>query len=128
MNKDFDNWGVQKHKIHGVQTRPMFKEREVWWCSLGVNVGDEEDGKGECFVRPVLVFRKFNHSILIAIPLSTKLKENRFYHRISFKQKEQSVLISQMRVIDAKRFRDKMGEITSNEMEKLKAVIREIVL
>jgi len=106
----------------------MFKEREVWWCSLGANVGDEEDGKGEKFIRPILVLRKFNRNIFIGVPLSTKIKDNVFYHKISFKQKEQSALLSQIRVIDAKRLRDKMGEITGNEVDRLKKIIKEIVI
>ncbi len=32
------------------------------WCSIGINVGDEEDGKNELYERPVLVIKKFNAS------------------------------------------------------------------
>jgi mRNA interferase MazF len=109
MQKDFDLWATQKKKADALFQRPMFKENEVWWCSLGVNVGDEQDGKGDSFTRPVLVLKKFNRNIFMGIPLSTQLKDNQFYHRILFKGIEQSVLLSQMRLFDAKRFRDKMG-------------------
>ena len=46
MEKDFDNWNIQKKRAQAIKERPMFKEREVWWCTLGVNIGDEQDGKG----------------------------------------------------------------------------------
>ena len=128
MEKDFDSWNIQKKQAHAIQERPMFKEREVWWCSLGVNVGDEQDGKGSSFTRPVLVLKKFNRNVFIGIPLSTQLKDNQFYHRIHFKGIEQSLLLSQIRLIDAKRFRDKMGELSPPEMEKIKEKLRKLIL
>lgn len=106
----------------------MFREREVWWCSLGVNVGDEQDGKGQSFTRPVLVLKKFNRNIFMGVPLSTQLKDNPFYHRIFFKGIEQSVLLSQLRILDVKRFRDKMGDLPSQEVEKIKEKLRKLVL
>jgi len=120
MVKDFDQWNIQKKQAHAISQRPMFKEREVWWCSLGLNVGDEQDGKGDAFTRPVLVFKKFNRNVFVGIPLSTQLKENRFYHHIHFSGIDQSLLLSQIRLMDAKRLRDKMGDLPSHEMQNIK--------
>ncbi|MET0155395.1 MAG: type II toxin-antitoxin system PemK/MazF family toxin [Rickettsiales bacterium] len=120
MQKDFDGWIVQKKKAHHAHERPMFKEREVWWCGLGANVGDEQDGKGQSFSRPVLVLKKFNRNIFIGIPLSTQLKDKPYYYKFHFKGIEQSLILSQIRLMDAKRFRDKMGDVPSHEMEKIK--------
>ena len=50
--------------------RVLFKEGEVWWCSVGLNVGEEEFGKGERFVRPVLIFKKFTQNSFLGIPLT----------------------------------------------------------
>jgi mRNA interferase MazF len=75
MLKEFDNWNEQKKCLHKIEQLPMFSEREVWWCSLGVNVGDEQDGKGENFTRPVLVLKKFNRNLFVGVPMSTKIKE-----------------------------------------------------
>jgi mRNA interferase MazF len=126
--KDFANWNIKKQKADSIAIRPMFKEREIWWCSLGVNIGDEQDGKGHSFVRPVLVFKKFNKNIFIGIPLSTRIKENSFYYRFTFLGKEQSLLISQLKLLDAKRFGNKMGELTSHEMENIKTRIKNMML
>lgn len=128
MTKDFDRWNKQKKEADALHERPMFREREVWWCSLGVNVGDEQDGKGQSFTRPVLVLKKFNRNIFMGVPLSTQLKDNPFYHRIFFKGIEQSVLLSQLRILDVKRFRDKMGDLPSQEVEKIKEKLRKLVL
>lgn len=55
--KDFEGWIKVKQKIHAAQREhlPIFNERQVWWCSIGVNVGDEEDGKNALYHRPVLI-------------------------------------------------------------------------
>ncbi len=79
MNKDFEKWNIRKIWIHKEKPRVFFKERDVWWCSMGLNVGFEQDGKGDKFSRPILVFKKFNQEIFWGIPLTTKIKENKFY-------------------------------------------------
>ena len=44
MKKDFDNWNKEKKKINYKNTNRFYHAREIWWCSLGVNVGFEQDG------------------------------------------------------------------------------------
>lgn len=127
MQKDFEQWNLQKQKIQAAIVRPMFKERDVWWCSFGVNVGDEQDGKGQRFTRPVLVFKKFNRNIFLGIPLSTQLKENVYYYRFHFKGREQSLVLSQVRLMDAKRFGNKLGDIPSREMESIKEKVKQLI-
>ena len=39
MQKDFDGWNDVKKKTHIENSRPFFREREVWWASLGLNMG-----------------------------------------------------------------------------------------
>ena len=75
MKKDFQKWHTKKTEIErSNDIRIFFHEREVWWCTIGSNVGFEQDGKGEKFARPVLIFKKFNKEIFWALPLSTKIK------------------------------------------------------
>ncbi|MCB9811044.1 MAG: hypothetical protein H6779_04545 [Candidatus Nomurabacteria bacterium] len=56
--KDFKKWNIIKTKLDAKTSHRTFKERDIWWCSLGVNVGHEENGKGGVFNRPVLVVKK----------------------------------------------------------------------
>jgi len=74
VKKDFDRWNTQKKTMgiasHGV----MFHEREIWWCSIGVNVGSEQHSQTSDFSRPVLVVRKFTADIFWGIPLTTRIK------------------------------------------------------
>lgn len=46
MQKDFDQWNSEKKglEISGPESL-QFHEREIWWCSIGINLGDEHDGK-----------------------------------------------------------------------------------
>ena len=84
MEKDFIKWNVLKQKLDRSEKRLIFKERDVWWCSVGVNIGHEENGKDEFFARPVLVIKKFNRHLFYGIPLTTKVKENKYYHLTFF--------------------------------------------
>ena len=65
MQKDFDKWNLEKKSIHSNQEFPFYNEREIWWCSLGVNVGFEQDGTGQKFDRPVLVIKGFNKNTFL---------------------------------------------------------------
>ncbi|HLD76903.1 MAG TPA: type II toxin-antitoxin system PemK/MazF family toxin [Rickettsiales bacterium] len=98
MIKDFDIWNKLKTKLDSKPTPPSFKEKEIWWCSLGINIGHEENGKNQLFNRPVLVIRKFNKHIFLGIPLTTKIKYNKFYFNFVFKGNNQCAMLSQIRV------------------------------
>lgn len=39
--KDFDGWNEKKKKIGEDVCNIYFKEREIWWCSIGINIGYE---------------------------------------------------------------------------------------
>jgi mRNA-degrading endonuclease toxin of MazEF toxin-antitoxin module len=116
MNKDFDAWNKLKKTIETDRTDHLpFNEREIWWCSLGVNLGSEENGKNELFERPVLVMKRFNMSTAIIIPLTTKHKENPYYHLIEHDGKTSSVILSQARLASVKRFHRIMTTISTYE-------------
>ncbi len=136
MKKDYTQWHAKKTQIeHSSDERLFFHEREVWWCSAGSNIGFEQDGKGEDFARPMLVFKKFNKEIFWGLPLSTKIKTTektaKFYSPVNLLITpdtndgiERVAIISQMRLIDGKRLISKMGFIDeANYKEIQKAVI-----
>ena len=55
MQKDFLGWHRHKEQLHAQHHTPTFQEREIWWCSVGVNIGHEMDGKNQFYNRPVLM-------------------------------------------------------------------------
>ena len=79
MEKEYDKWNQLKKSLSIKESTIFFHEREIWYCSLGKNIGYEEDGKNELFERPVLVIRKFNNEIFLAIPLTSSKKDNEYY-------------------------------------------------
>ena len=129
MKKDFKKWHNKKALINERENRPGFHEREIWWCAIGVNVGFEQDGGGEDFLRPVIVFRKFNNEILWGIPLTQTRKNTVFYFQFNIVQFEDgkevkkilsTAILSQIRLIDASRLSHKLGDIGSVNFESLK--------
>ncbi len=86
MNKDFDNWNNIKKSIDLKNRKILFKEMEIWWCSVGLNIGIESCGKGISYTRPVLIFTKLSNYSFIGIPLSTKNKESNWWHKVHFRR------------------------------------------
>jgi mRNA interferase MazF len=74
MHKDFNRWNEDKKTIERATFIDFVHMREVWWCTLGVNLGREQDGNEEFFERPVLVIRKFNQDMVLVVPLTSQPK------------------------------------------------------
>ncbi len=81
--KDFSEWNIQKGIIHHDNEHKWCNERDIWWCKLGINIGYEQDGKGEGSLRPVLIIKKFNKFVCLVVPLSTKKKKGIYYVEFS---------------------------------------------
>jgi hypothetical protein len=43
--KDYSGWFILKPKLHIAEPSRHVKERDIWWCSIGIKVGGEMDGK-----------------------------------------------------------------------------------
>lgn len=128
MKKDFDKWNSEKKKIQTEATPPFCHEREVWWCSLGVNVGFEQDGTGEHFDRPVVVVRGFNEKVFLGVALTGRRREDKYYFPVGhIEDREASAILSQVRLIDTKRLVRKittLEEVVFKELqEKLKKTL-----
>jgi len=128
IQKDFDTWCKQKEKIQVFGKNKFYHPRDIWWCSLGVNIGFEQDGTGKENERPILIIKGFNKEICLAIPLTTSQKENKYYMRTGkIKNKEASVIISQIRLIDTKRLSNKIGILNKEKFEEIKKAVRNLI-
>ncbi len=127
MFKRFLDWIQAKIIINQKYRSSQIKEMEVYWCALGENVGDEENGKGSEFGRPVLVFKKFNNNIFWGIPMSTKNKDNMYYVRVLLKDMEQSVILSQLRILDTRRLDKKIGYISIEDFVRVRDSVIKII-
>lgn len=127
--KDFDNWNEQKKVLQKDRaSAPFFHDREVWWCSLGVNIGWEEDGKNENFERPVLVLQKFNNDIFLGLPTTTTIRKGKFFHTYKFAGEEYSVILSQVRLLDKGRLLRKVGYLTKEHYQEVKLKFMKLIL
>ena len=79
MEKDFLRWHGKKRWLHKEKVRPFFREREIWFCYLGANVGFEEDGSGDEFLRPVVILKRFNRVTFFGIPLTRTIRMGEYY-------------------------------------------------
>jgi len=132
-SKNFDTWNVKKKAVDLIEKRPFFHEREIWFCSLGANIGFEQDGVGEDFLRPVLILKKFNNEIFWGIPLTKSNKKvpsksDAYYYKFSFLPGVISVaVLSQIRLIDARRLARHVGFISESEYQELTKKLKKLL-
>ncbi|MDO8183627.1 MAG: type II toxin-antitoxin system PemK/MazF family toxin [bacterium] len=128
MEKDFKDWHIKKSQLHHDKIRPFFHEREVWFTSLGANIGFEQDGRGDRFLRPVLILKKFNNEVCWCLPLTKNQKKNKYYFSFKFKDNEVStVILSQIRLIDSKRLQYKLGDIDEVDFKVVKEKLKQFL-
>ncbi len=137
-NLIFDIWNNEKKLIHGRGLANDFyvNQREIWFVKMGKNIGFEENGKKE-FTRPVLVIKKVG-TLFFTVALTTKGKDgNKFYHKFTevFFEKDHEenkdtsfAILSQARVLDKKRFQEKIGYVSEKEFEVVKKKITALLL
>ncbi|MFM9847375.1 MAG: type II toxin-antitoxin system PemK/MazF family toxin [Hyphomicrobiaceae bacterium] len=112
MAKDFDRWNDEKKVLSAVAERPFYHAREIWWCAVGVNVGNEIDGTGVHHDRPVLVLRPFNAETFFGVALIGHARSGRYYFSLGTIGDRQGVAnLSQARLFDTKRLIRKIGTI-----------------
>ena len=121
MQKEFDQWNAIKKKVDEkkVDRDLFFYEREVWWCSLGLNVGVESDGKNEHFERPVLIIKKFNSDMIWIVPLTSKERTGDHYQKITHDSGISWVCLSQIKTISTKRLLRKIGMVSELEFSEV---------
>ena len=118
---EFDNWNFQKKEINDKNSTKTIKERDVVFLSIGENIGYEQNGKGDKFLRPVLIYKKFSHNLFLGIPLTSQKKKGIFYTEFSLKGKISIAILSQMRLFDSKRilyFAGRLGRDSFYEIKK----------
>ena len=125
--KRHDEWNAIKKTIDSTSNKVFFKEREIFWLSIGENIGFEQNGKGEIFSRPVLVLKKFSKNLFFGVPLSTQIKEGSFFFTFELLGRQSNALLVQGRLYDSKRLENKIGMIKTDDFTRLKKKFRELL-
>lgn len=130
MEKNFDQWNKFKKDLDSDSNVRGFEQRDIWWCSLGINVGNEQDGKNNQFSRPILVLKKFNSHVFLGLPLTTSPKKNHpLYYSIFFNDKNAAIILSQIKLFSVKRLRGKkrIGKLSEKIFDDVRKAIKDLI-
>jgi len=134
MKKDYQLWTPIKKDLNNInEPRLFFHEREVWYCHLGENIGFEQDGRGDEFLRPVVIIRKFNNEVFWGVPLTCTQKDLPFYFAFTLQNdtkvpsEKSTAVLSQVRLVDAKRLRRMIGYISEEDFVLLKKKLKALL-
>jgi len=129
MEKDFDAWNKEKKTTDKkiVNKGLFFYAREIWWCSAGLNIGVEANGKNENFERPMLIVKKFNADMIWVLPLTTKEKQNKYHHKLEHEVIKSWVILSQIKTISTKRLLRKIGSISDSDFKEVILKVQNII-
>lgn len=123
----FKNWFKVKISLWEKDSQKIvFKEGDIWWCSIGMNIGEEIFGKSEKFTRPVLIYKKFTSSSFLGLPLTSRDKKGSWYVEISLHEKISRVMLNQARIFDKKRLTNKIGSLDDTDMRKVKESFKKL--
>jgi mRNA interferase MazF len=125
----YDKWNEVKKKINRevLPVNFFLREREVWWCSLGMNIGVEANGKNDVFERPLLILKVFNKNMIWGLPITSTLKNSYFYYGLKFNDEYRSVNITQIRVVSSKRLLRKVDVITEEDFSNITKLLISIL-
>ena len=125
--KKFNDWNAVKQKLDKNHKNIIPKEREIYWASIGENIGFEQNGKSELFSRPVLILKRFSKNMFFGIPLSTQIKEGSFFFEFELLEKKSNALLVQGRLFDTKRLENRIGMMSKNDFIDLKVKLRNLL-
>ncbi len=127
--KNYDKWNEIKKEMLHQEKKHIFKVREIFWLKVGQNVGYETDGKGESFLRPVLILRKFSKDTFLGLPLTTSPKDDMFHYKFTLtsNKKVNYANLSQIKLFDVRRVKNKLGVISKDDFEKLKDKLKKLM-
>jgi mRNA interferase MazF len=127
MKKDFKLWFDEKAELHNEKQRPFYREGEVWFTALGANIGFEQDGRNKDYLRPVAIIRKFNNEIFWAIPLTRSEKTGKFYFSFLLVEVMSTAILSQIRLVDAKRLFYRRGVMRPEDVVEMKKRLKALL-
>ncbi len=127
--KKFDVWNQKKKILNDSGTYQHTKRREIWWTSVGENIGVEQNGKNELFERPVLVFRIFNEKMFLGIPMTSAHKNKKSFYYFSTKHDNKTyfLILPQIRLFSTKRLIRFVRRIEPDEFLEIKQAVKKLL-
>ena len=123
-----NKWNMLKQQIQQKKNILTMKKREIYFLSIGCNIGQESYGKKELYLRPVLVYKKLSKTLFVGIPLTSQQKEGSYYFSFSYKKEKISVaMFNQIRVFDIRRADYRSGVIKLSDYKRLAVKLNEFM-
>lgn len=107
---------------------PLLNTGEVWWASIGENIGVEINGKSKDFTRPVIIFKKFSSGFYFVIPLTTQIRTGSWYVNYRHQGRAITACLHQARSIDHRRLHTRLGRLDDRDFEKVKDGFKNLYL
>jgi len=131
----FDKWNSVKKEANTKKHIRSFKVRDIFYMHMGENIGYEQNGKGEKFIRPVIVYKKFTKEMFLGIPLSSQVKEGSFFYQFDFIKKSKTgdkmskniAILVQIRLFSAKRLLNRIGIMDRGNYAEMKNRLKELI-
>jgi mRNA interferase MazF len=121
MFKRFLEWILLKERLQANNSTPPFvSERDLWWISMGENVGSEINGKSKLFSRPGIIYKKLSHTFYLIIPTTTQKREGSWFIPITINGKQTYACLHQLKTFDYRRLSSRMAQLTPDDFEKVK--------
>ena len=135
MIEDFDKWNDLKKSLSKKEKLISFKDRDIFYMNMGENLGFEQNGKGEAFVRPVIIFKKFNKNMFLGIPISSQVKDGNYFFKFEFDKRSKSgktlskniAILVQIRLYSNKRLLNKIGVMNKDNFEKMSEELKKLI-
>lgn len=96
-----------------------FKDGEIWWCSAGLNVGYEIDGKHNTFERPFYILKKCNKGMFIGVPCTSTFRKGLYMYRLLTSDLDFILNFSQIKTLSSKRLLRKVVHIPDPIQEEI---------
>jgi mRNA interferase MazF len=125
--RKFYEWTRIKVKIHiSTDISFFFHGREIWWASIGQNIGSEQNGKNHNFERPVLIIKKFNRQTFLGVPISTQLKVSSYHHTFTQNNRQYCINLSQIRTFSSKRLLRLIGKMSAVDFQEVRSKLQKM--
>ncbi len=131
MEEIFDKWNEVKKIVQNDEKIRLFKQRDIFFINMGQNIGFEQNGKGENFVRPIIILKKITNQMFLGIPLSSQLKKGDWFFEFEFNTKDDVsrniAIIPQIKMFSSRRLLNKIGVIKTKDFEILKQKVKDFI-
>ena len=134
IKSEHDTWNNKKKNLDNKTAQNIFcKTGDIWWCSIGKNIGTEQNGNGHNYSRPVLILKVFNKNMFFGIPITssdlknTKKRLIKYYSPIKINNSNSFVILTQLRLFDTKRLLRKISKVDKDSLKDISDSLFDVI-